>query len=137
METSPRASGVLGFTRITIPLLKSLEPIPHSIPILVAYSAGAYPSRSATVMTAIWLEVVSLNVSSFCSSSLTCFSEKIAARSLTSFGGFGRDGTATAAAERTVSSILSAFGSLEITLGVETEDRRDDVLRETSDHCVV
>lgn len=35
---------------------------------------------------------------------IDCFSEKIAARSLTSFGGFGRDGTATAAAERTVSS---------------------------------
>ena len=59
MNTSPDDFPVFGLMSITIPLLKPLLPTCHSIPVLVAYSEASYPSRSVTVITAIWFEVES------------------------------------------------------------------------------
>ena len=53
MNTLPPDVSVFGFTSTTTPLSNPAEPTPHSRPILVAYPAGSYPSRSVTVTTVI------------------------------------------------------------------------------------
>ena len=94
IATCPCESCVLGFTRRTTPLLKSADPTFHSRPVLVAYSIGVYPSRSLTVTTAIWFEVVSSNAVSVLSSSSAWTDVNMPAKSFTSLGGEGALGIA-------------------------------------------